>query len=180
MADPHPTAERKRRAGVLPSHENRLRPVGLSVDVALTKADLAAVSLLALPAAEIRLEVLDMQPVAVSELLLPMLADRLQHLGWAGKERLALPPIGTQPVEISRGDPTTLSRQLLMQPKTRVTPRELAQLHPENHVAGGTRRMQMHRIDDPHPTIDAAQHAHDRRDATPSTDEQQLGRQRVG
>src|SRR5664279_845470 len=180
VADPHTTAVGQRGTRVLSGHEDRLCPVGLGVDVAVAEADRAAVSRLAVLATEVGLEVLNMQVVAVSELPLPVLGDRRQHVGWAGKEALALAPIGTQIVEIGVGDTAALSRVLLVQPEARVTPGDVAQLRPENHVATGARRMQMHRVGDPFPAVDAAQHAHDRGDAAPSADEQQLGWQWVG
>src|SRR5664279_2754244 len=71
VADALATAEGKRGARVLSGHEDRLGAVRLGGQAAVAKTDRSPVSLLALVAAEVGLEVLDMEMVTVSELCLP-------------------------------------------------------------------------------------------------------------
>src|SRR5215218_6876536 len=158
VADPHAAAVRQCRAGVLAGHEDRLRAVGGRRDSACAEVDRAAVALLALLAAEVGLEVLDVQLVAVAQLLLPVRRERAQHFGRAGEERLALAPVGAQPIEVGWRDAPVRGGVLLVQAEAAVAPVDRAQLLAEDHVAGGARRVQMHDVGEAALVIEAAQH----------------------
>ena len=70
--------------------------VGPALDVAPEEADGAAVAVLAVAHADDGLEALHVQPVGVAARLLPVLGQRVEHLGRAAGEGLALAPVGAQ------------------------------------------------------------------------------------
>src|ERR1700722_3971880 len=115
VADPHATAEGERRARFLASDKDRLRPVRQCGHVGIAEANRPAISLLALLAAEVRLEVLDVKVLTISELLLPMVGHGSQHLGGSGEEGFAVAPVRAQSIEVGRGDPPALACQLLVE-----------------------------------------------------------------
>jgi hypothetical protein len=75
--------------------------------------------------------------------------------------------------------PPVLPRQLLVQLEALVPPRQVAQLGAEDHVVGVACRMQHDHVSH-RAAVEAAQHAHDRRDAAACADEQQLVGQLLG
>src|SRR4051812_14496620 len=75
---------------LLAGHEDRRRPVGLGFRVALEELDRAALALLG--AADLRLEALHVEAVAVA-VLVPVLLHRVEHPARAREERLALLPV---------------------------------------------------------------------------------------
>ena len=99
VADPHPAAERELEAGLLAGDEDRLAAVGLDLLVGLEELDRAALALAV--AADDRLEALEVELVAVA-VLLPVLLERVEQLGGAGAERLAVLPVRAQLLEVRR------------------------------------------------------------------------------
>ena len=96
-------------------------------------------------------------------------------------ERLALAPVGA---ELGRGRSgvmrpcSPVSCTCRRKPGWRVVQR--AQLVAEDHVVRGARGVEVHDVVEVLAALEAAQHAHDRRDPAAGADEEQLRRQRVG
>src|ERR1700736_5604462 len=91
------------------------------------------------------LEPLHVQTIAAT-LALPVLADRVEHLGRAADESLALAPIAAQRLEILWAHAPHLVRKLLVEPEPGMALREVSQLEAEDHVLGRAPRMQVHDI----------------------------------
>ena len=73
----------------------------LGLDPALGEAHVAALALAGL-AADHRLEALHVEQLGIA-VPLPALAHRVEHLGRAREEGVALAPVGAEPVEVGRG-----------------------------------------------------------------------------
>ncbi len=67
-----------------------------------------------------------------------------------------------------------------MQPKATPTAFDVAQLHAEDHIVGVAGGVKQHRVGQLVVVVEMAQHAHDRRDAAPRADEQELRWRIVG
>ncbi len=73
------------------------------------KSIAAARAALAIPHAGVGLEALDVHPRGIPGRA-PVLAERLQQPGGTAHERLALAPVGAQPVELRRRQAALLHR----------------------------------------------------------------------
>src|SRR5256885_5163323 len=93
VADALATAERQVEALLLTGYEDRSGAVALRLAVALQELDRAALALL--DVADLRLEALEAELVADTRRL-PLLLHRVDHLGRAREEGLALAPVGAQ------------------------------------------------------------------------------------
>src|SRR5205807_6295132 len=92
MADPFAAAERELEPGLLACHEDRRVPVGLGLAVRLQEVDRTALALAVLPQTQLRLEALHTQAVAVA-VAIPVLAERVEHVGRPGNEGPPLAPV---------------------------------------------------------------------------------------
>src|SRR3954467_517977 len=99
VADPLAAAERQVEALLLTGDEDRRRAVALDLLLAVGEHDRAALALLG--QAELGLEALHVQAVAVA-VAVPVLEHRVEQLARAGDERLALAPVGAHLVEVGR------------------------------------------------------------------------------
>jgi hypothetical protein len=179
MADPHAAAVGKARARLLASHEDRLLAVARGLDAARAEADHAAASTLSVPHAGVGLKALHMQ-APLHTLALIALAHGLEHPSRAAQEGLAPRPIRAQLVELIGGDATMLAGEAQVQAVAQMVSLQLAQLAREDDLLGAMCAMHVNHIGQRLPGGEAAQHAHDRRNAAAGTDEQELRWQRVG
>src|SRR4051794_11880435 len=177
VTDAFAASERERQAGVLAGDEDRLAAVRVRFAVALEELDRPALALLGL--AEDRLEALHVQAVAVA-VLVPVLVGRVEQLGRARDERLALLPVRTEILEVLGLEVALLARVLLVQAEALVALLHAAQLLAEDDVLGVARGVDEQHVVQRVLVLEAAQHAHDRRDAAARADEEQLLRDRVG
>src|SRR4051812_11268401 len=177
VTDALAASEGEAEAGVLAGDQDRLAAVRLRLAVALEELDRPALALLGL--AEDGLEALHVQAVAVA-MLLPVVVERVEQLGRAGDEPLALLPVGAQLLEVLGLEAPHLARVLLVQAEAVVALRHLAQLLAEDHVLGVARGVDQQHVVERLLVLEAAQHAHDRRDPAARADEQQLLGDRIG
>src|SRR3954469_6689376 len=136
VADPLAAAERQVEALVLAGDEDRGRAVGLDLLLALGEDDATALALLG--EAELGLEALHVQLVAVA-VRVPVVEHRVEELARAGDERLALAPVGTEIVEVVRRQARALTGQPELDRQLVVALVERAQLLAEDDVLLGAR-----------------------------------------
>ena len=179
VADPHTAAVGERRAGLLAGDEDRLGAVAARLDVAGGEADRAALAELAVALPDDGLEALEVQAIAVA-VAFPVLGHRVEHLGGAREEGLALAPVGAQVVEPVGPDPAVGAGHLLVQAKARAAARHRAQLLAEDDVAGRAGGVQVDDVAQGVAAVEVAQHAHDGRDAAAGADEEQAVGELVG
>src|SRR5689334_13665561 len=92
VTDTLAAAERELEAGVLPRYEDRLGAVGLRLTLGGQELDRAPLPLTVASQSELRLEALDVQPLA-DVLAVPVFTERVEHLGRSRDEGFALPPV---------------------------------------------------------------------------------------
>jgi hypothetical protein len=119
------------------------------------------------------------QALAVA-LALPVLGHRVEHLGRAREEGLALAPVRAHVVEAVGPEAAVGAGHLLVQAKARAPARHRAQLLAEDDVPGRARGVHVHHVAQGVAAVEVAQHAHDGRDAAAGADEEQAVGQRVG
>ena len=91
-------------------------PFELGLHVTAEQADRAARAVLAVALADDGLEALHVQPAAIAARLRPMRGQRVEQLGGAADERLALAPVRAQRIQIGRREPAVLAREPLLEP----------------------------------------------------------------
>src|SRR5215210_727457 len=114
VADALAAAVGQVEAALLAGHEDRRAAVGLGLHVAGEEADLAALALLGEP--DLGLEALHVEAIAIA-LPLPVVLHRVEHVGGAREEGLALAPVGADLLEVGRRDAPLLLGQPEVQAK---------------------------------------------------------------
>src|SRR6187551_17362 len=170
VADAHPTAEGKRRAGPLAANQDRRAAVAASLDPALGEAHGASLALAGL-AADHRLEALHVQQLAVA-VPLPVTAHRVEHLGRAREEGVALAPVWAERVEFARDNPALPASDPQVEVVAPLRALDLPQSTGEDHLVLLTSGVDVDDVANGAVATEAAQHAHDRRDPAAGADEE--------